>query len=76
MTTHNNIYYSDRYADDENEYRHVIIPKELAKKIPKDRYLTEEEWRSLGIQQSQGWIHYMHHKPEPHILMFKRPKCQ
>ncbi|XP_066932636.1 cyclin-dependent kinases regulatory subunit-like [Clytia hemisphaerica] len=74
MTTFKNIYYSERYSDDENEYRHVIIPKELIKKLPKDRYMTEEEWRALGIQQSPGWIHYMAHKPEPHVLMFKRPK--
>ena len=73
MTTHKNIYYSDRYQDDENEYRHVIVPKEMVKKFPKDRMMTEEEWRALGIQQSQGWVHYMQHKPEPHILMFKRP---
>lgn len=25
--------------------------------------MTEEEWRGLGVQQSQGWIHYMIHKP-------------
>lgn len=72
MTTHNNIYYSDRYNDDEYEYRHVIVPKEMVKKFPKDRMMSEDEWRSLGIQQSQGWVHYMIHKPEPHILMFKR----
>jgi len=73
MTTHKNIYYSDRYQDEENEYRHVIVPKEMVKQLPTDRFLSEEEWRGLGIQQSQGWQHYMFHKPEPHILMFKRP---
>ena len=76
MTTYKNIYYSDRYADEEHEYRHVILPKDLAKKIPKNRFLTEVEWRGLGVQQSQGWVHYMAHKPEPHILMFKRAKVQ
>ncbi|XP_057304640.1 cyclin-dependent kinases regulatory subunit-like [Hydractinia symbiolongicarpus] len=74
MTTYKNIYYSERYKDESNEYRHVIIPKELAKKLPKDRLLTEQEWRGMGVQQSQGWIHYMLHKPEPHVLMFKRPR--
>ena len=43
--------------------RHVIIPKEFVKKLPKDRFMTEEEWRAMGIQQSPGWIHYMLHKP-------------
>lgn len=48
-------------------FRHVIIPKELAKKIPKDRLLTEQEWRGMGVQQSQGWIHYMLHKPGEYL---------
>jgi hypothetical protein len=24
----------------------------------------------------QGWIHYMTHEPEPHILLFRRPLTQ
>lgn len=38
------------------EYRHVILPKEIAKKVPKGRLLTEHEWRHLGVQQSLGSI--------------------
>ncbi|RNA36914.1 cyclin-dependent kinases regulatory subunit [Brachionus plicatilis] len=68
------IVYSDRYSDDDYEYRHVILPSDLAKLIPKAHLLTETEWRNLGIQQSPGWIHYMHHQPEPHILLFRRAK--
>lgn len=67
------IYYSEKYNDVEYEYRHVIIPKEMVKMLPKNHLMTESEWRSLGIQQSQGWIHYMIHTPEPHILLFRRP---
>ena len=26
----------------------------------------------LGVQQSQGWVHYMIHEPEPHVLLFRR----
>ena len=33
-----------------------------------------QEWRSLGVQQSRGWVHYELHRPEPHILLFRRPK--
>ncbi|KAG0262844.1 transcription factor [Actinomortierella ambigua] len=36
--------------------------------------MSEEEWRSLGVKQSQGWEHYMIHEPEPHVLLFKREK--
>jgi len=30
--------------------------------------------RSLGVQQSRGWVHYAIHRPEPHILLYRRPK--
>ena len=53
--------------------RHVILPKELAKTLPKTRLLSENEWRSIGVQQSRGWAHYAIHRPEPHILLFRRP---
>lgn len=35
--------------------------------------MTESEWRGLGVQQSHGWVHYLIHEPEPHILLFRRP---
>ncbi|EEB05425.1 cyclin-dependent protein kinase regulatory subunit Suc1 [Schizosaccharomyces japonicus yFS275] len=77
------IHYSPRYADDEFEYRHVMLPKAMLKVIPRDyfnpetgtlRILKEEEWRGLGITQSLGWEMYEVHVPEPHILLFKREK--
>lgn len=72
------IHYSQRYSDDTNEYRHVILPREYYHNyVPdemKGRLLTEAEWRSLGIQQSLGWVHYELHRPEPHIFLFKRDK--
>ncbi|KAF9817839.1 hypothetical protein IEO21_03181 [Rhodonia placenta] len=76
------IHYSDRYSDDEYEYRHVILPKPLFKMIPKQlfnsdksgtlRLLSEQEWRGIGITQSLGWEHYEVHAPEPHVLLFRR----
>ncbi|XP_026029401.1 cyclin-dependent kinases regulatory subunit 2 isoform X2 [Astatotilapia calliptera] len=69
----NQIYYSNRYSDDHYEYRHVVLPREMTKYIPKSHLMSEDEWRQLGVQQSQGWIHYMIHEPEPHILLFRRP---
>jgi cyclin-dependent kinase regulatory subunit CKS1 len=69
-----------RYNDDQNEYRHVQLPKQMLKAIPKDYFdgargtlklLWEDEWRGLGITQSLGWEHYEVHEPEPHILLFK-----
>ncbi|TMW40630.1 hypothetical protein DOY81_014290 [Sarcophaga bullata] len=67
------IYYSEKYYDEKYEYRHVVLPKELVKLVPKTHLMSETEWRSIGVQQSRGWIHYMIHKPEPHILLFRRP---
>ncbi|XP_038660695.1 cyclin-dependent kinases regulatory subunit 2 isoform X1 [Scyliorhinus torazame] len=57
------IYYSDKYYDDQYEYRHVMLPKELAKQVPKTHLMSEDEWRKLGVQQSLGWVHYMMHEP-------------
>jgi cyclin-dependent kinase regulatory subunit CKS1 len=68
------IEYSDKYCDDVYEYRHVILPKHVYKKMPRGRLLDEMEWRSLGVQQSRGWVHYEVHRPEPHILLFRRLK--
>lgn len=43
------IEYSDKYQDDTYEYRHVILPRDLAAKIPGGpRLLSEQEWRSAS----------------------------
>jgi cyclin-dependent kinase regulatory subunit CKS1 len=34
---------------------------------------SEGEWRGIGVQQSRGWQHYCIHRPEAHILLFRRP---
>ncbi|KAK4773634.1 hypothetical protein SAY87_028653 [Trapa incisa] len=67
------IQYSEKYADDTYEYRHVVLPPEVAKLLPKNRLLSENEWRAIGVQQSRGWVHYAIHRPEPHIMLFRRP---
>lgn len=50
----------------------MTLPKEMSKMVPKTHLMSEDEWRRLGVQQSHGWIHYMIHEPEPHILLFRR----
>jgi hypothetical protein len=45
----------------------------MGKTLPKGRLMSENEWRSIGVQQSRGWEHYAFHRPEPHILLFRRP---
>jgi cyclin-dependent kinase regulatory subunit CKS1 len=69
------IIYSDRYTDDTGyEYRHVIMDKATMKNLIPRRLMEEHEWRQLGIQQSVGWKQYMIHRPEPHVLLFRRPQ--
>jgi len=53
----------------------VILPKDIAKLVPRGKMLSETEWRRLGVQQSPGWIHYAIHKPEPHILLMRRKQA-
>ncbi|TKY67131.1 Cyclin-dependent kinases regulatory subunit 2 [Spatholobus suberectus] len=57
--------------------RHVTLPPEVTKLLPKNRLLSENEWRAIGVQQSCGWVHYAIHRPEPQIMLFRRPlNCQ
>ncbi|CRK97717.1 CLUMA_CG011097, isoform A [Clunio marinus] len=73
MTDSEDIQYSEKYCDEKYEYRHVILPPPLAKLVPKNHLMTETEWRNLGIQQSPGWVHYIIHNPENHVICFRRP---
>ncbi|ONL93613.1 cyclin-dependent kinases regulatory subunit 1 isoform X1 [Zea mays] len=67
------IQYSEKYYDDTYEYRHVVLPPEVAKLLPRNILLSEKQWRLVGVQQSRGWVHYAIHRPEPHIMLFRRP---
>lgn len=73
----NYVRYSERYADDKFEYRHVIITSDVLQLCKNlgypEKFLTEEQLKGMGIQQSRGWIHYAYHNPERNILLFKRP---
>ena len=66
-----NIYYSDKYFDDKYEYRHVMLPKDLAKLVPKTHLMSEAEWRNLGVQQSQvREAERRHFAIDPQIYVF------
>ncbi|KAF4747795.1 Cyclin-dependent kinases regulatory subunit 2 [Perkinsus olseni] len=72
--------YSDKYTDDTYEYRHVILSKPAYRMLQRSvrgysasTLLDENQWRSVGVTQSRGWVHYATHKPEPNILLFRRP---
>ncbi|KAI8053133.1 regulatory subunit of cyclin-dependent kinase [Gilbertella persicaria] len=69
------IVYSNYYFDDEHEYKHVVLPKNLANWLPKPPKLLEPaQWIELGVYQTSGWEHYMIYAPEPHVLLFRREK--
>ena len=38
------------------EYRHMMLPKDLAKHVPKTHLMSGAEWRNLEVQQSLGMI--------------------
>ena len=40
--------YSDKYADDHYEYRHVILPKDIYRRMPRHRILSENVQLSLS----------------------------
>uniref|UniRef100_A0A8D2CWT1 Cyclin-dependent kinases regulatory subunit n=1 Tax=Sciurus vulgaris TaxID=55149 RepID=A0A8D2CWT1_SCIVU len=54
--SHKQMYYSDKNDDEELEYWHVVLPKDIAKLVPKIHFVSEPAWRNLGVQQSQGWV--------------------
>jgi hypothetical protein len=53
----------------------VILPPEVAKEIPKNQLMTEAEWRSYGVTQSRGWVHYAIHRPEVLLIVFSLCFC-
>lgn len=74
------INYSEVYSDNVFDYRHVILPAHVVSKVRAlipvggEIFLTEEQWRSVGVQMSKGWVHYSWHRPELNILLFRRPR--
>ena len=66
---------SQKFTDDLYEYRFAVLNEQAYNKFKNfHRLLTEDEWRSIGIQQSRGWEHYYTCEKEPHILHFRRPR--
>ena len=70
------IRYSEKYYDNEFEYRHVVLPTRLKRFHTTFKLYSESEWRDIGVVMSPGWQHYAIHRPEPNILLFKRPLKQ
>ena len=52
------IMYSDKYDDENFEYRHVTLPPDLAKLVPRNHLMTETEWRNLGRFSEENKIKY------------------
>lgn len=54
-----------------------MLPKDIAKLVPRQKLMAEGEWRRLGVQQSQGWVHYMVHNPGKRLrtLIMYRLTC-
>ncbi|KAH0479830.1 MAG: hypothetical protein KVP17_001796 [Porospora cf. gigantea B] len=73
------ITYSDRLFDEKFEYRWVVLTREAANRAQSKmsrrtgNLLLERDWRESGITMSAGWMHFMIHPPETHVLLFRRP---
>uniref|UniRef100_A0A8C9PHM0 Cyclin-dependent kinases regulatory subunit n=1 Tax=Spermophilus dauricus TaxID=99837 RepID=A0A8C9PHM0_SPEDA len=76
---HKQIFYFDKCFDNLYEYQHVMLPRGLPKQVAKTHLFflififNCKEWRRLGAQQSLGWVHYVIHEPELHILLLRCP---
>ena len=65
--------YSKKYYDDDFEYRHIKLPETVLKQIPEPPILlSETDMKNIGLNLSTGWINYLRHKPEPHIILVRR----
>jgi cyclin-dependent kinase regulatory subunit CKS1 len=73
MLSQTGIRYSKIYQDNTYEYINVILPKNIFENITPYKILQEEEWTNLGVEISGEWTHYTFFKPEPHILLFRKP---
>jgi cyclin-dependent kinase regulatory subunit CKS1 len=44
----------------------------MCEAVPANRLLEEHEWRSLGVVQSRGWVHYGYHVTSKTVWLFRR----
>lgn len=62
------------YDDDAYHYMHVRLePRHVVCQVLPTGLLKERQWRAF-VSLPPGWEHYAVHRPEPHILMFRRKK--
>eukprot|EP00825_Cyclidium_porcatum_P041033 TRINITY_DN5305_c0_g1_i1.p1 TRINITY_DN5305_c0_g1~~TRINITY_DN5305_c0_g1_i1.p1 ORF type:complete len:114 (-),score=22.34 TRINITY_DN5305_c0_g1_i1:204-545(-) len=66
------IRYGRQYCDGKYYYKNIILPEEIHKKLPKNKFLAESEIKALGIKISSGWQHFEMYKYESHILMLRK----
>jgi cyclin-dependent kinase regulatory subunit CKS1 len=64
--------FSEDYTDDHFKYRHWVLPRDVAEFLPTHRLMSEDECAEVGIVQSPGWQHYMIHRNEPFVVLFRR----
>jgi len=65
------IEYSSKYRDAVYEFRQVVLPPVLARRVPRALLLEECRWRELGIQQGHGWEHCETRQPGA-TMVFRR----
>lgn len=71
------VVYSDPIDDDDGkyQYRYVLLPDVLQKRVRINDRLDEEEWRKrLCLSMSAGWVHYGFYNGTT-TMLFKRKKA-
>lgn len=66
------IEHSEKYYDDEFEYKHVTLTEEAAKMVRRGHLVQPKDYCKLGLMQTPGWIHYFSIPHEKHVLYFRR----
>jgi hypothetical protein len=54
----------------------TILPETFAGLLlllAQKQLVTKISLAGLGVQKSKGWTHWLYHRPEPHILLLRRP---
>jgi cyclin-dependent kinase regulatory subunit CKS1 len=65
------------YSDDNYEYFHLTLNRRYAAAhIPQNRLFSNDELRAMKVIVKPHWEHYCVYRPEPHIMLFRRPKTK
>lgn len=69
------IEHSGKYEDARFQFKHVKLPREVFRQMPRGRLLSRDELDALGVSHGPQWEQYCLFRNEPHVLLFRRPRA-